>query len=230
MLTPALIWMACAQWPEQPPPAPRDPPSVDTVSEEAAAEALSTDPNRPPRLTTLALQPPGATTLDPVRVVVEAEDPDGDRVSIRVRWLVNGQPLPGESSRSLAPGRARKGQELVVEATLSDGRQSVTELSIPLVVANAPPVFLTRPEELRGALDGVQLRAEDPDGDTLSYRIENGPEGLSVDNKGRVRFVGVEGGEGGRFDATLKVIDSAGDWAGLPLTLTLTPGRPAGAP
>lgn len=227
----ALLGAGCAEWPTEPPPAPRDPPSVDTMSAEAAASVRAATPgNRPPRLTTLSLQPAAPSTLDAVRVTIETDDPDGDRVSVRVRWLLNGQPVPGLDSRSLPPGTARKGQELRVSVTIDDGQAALTEESAAVLIANAPPEFLTRPEELRGDLNGLQLRAADPDGDTLRFELEGGPPGLSVDRKGRLRFEGRPDDPGGRYEATLKVLDSSDDWAGLPLTLTLSPGRPAGAP
>lgn len=228
-MTLPLLWMACAEWPDEPPPSPRDPPSVDTMVEAPSGPPLpqTVEGNRAPRFITLSVQPDKISTLDPARVVVETEDPDGDMVSVRLRWIIDGRKVPGLESRNLPPGSAYKGQKVVVEVEISDGLHTVSEETTPIIVGNAPPRFVTRPEQLRGDINGLQLQAEDPDRDRLVYSLEGGPPGLTVDAKGLLHFQPTVGGEGGRFEAMLKVTDSSGDYAGLPLTLNLSPGQPS---
>jgi hypothetical protein len=140
--------------------------------------------NRPPSMLTVRLAPdepvrPGQT----VEALVEAEDPDGDRLRYEYSWFVNGDSRR-RGEKSFDTRSLRRGDKLRVSVTVSDGRERSTSLrSAEIELANSPPVFSGVPR--RQEVDGVifyQLEARDPDGDrSLRYRLAQGPPGMSID-------------------------------------------------
>ena len=225
-----LVLISCADWPDGPPPAPSTPSPVDTMDEgpsaEPVAEAIPGGPNRPPSLKDLTLGPEAPTSQDDLRVRFEAKDPDGDMVSSAVRWFVNGEPVPGESRDTLRHALFKKGDRVTVEVEANDGRALDTQRPPEVVIGNAPPRLLSSPRDLRGGLDGLQIRAEDPDGDRLTYSVEGGPAGLTIDTAGVLHFQGSAGDAGaGRFNAQVKIADTSGEFVALPVSLDLSAGR-----
>ncbi|MCK6525207.1 Ig domain-containing protein [Myxococcota bacterium] len=225
-----LVLISCADWPDGPPPAPSAPSSVDTMdegpSEAPVAEAAPGGPNRPPAIRDLTFTPEDPTSQDDLRVRFESKDPDGDMVSSAVRWFVNGEPVPGESRDSLRHAFFKKGDRVTVEIEVNDGRATATERPPEVVIGNAPPRLLSSPRDLRGGLDGLQIRAEDPDGDRLTYSVEGGPAGLTIDTAGVLHFQGSASDAGaGRFNAQVKIADSSGEFVALPVSLDLSAGR-----
>jgi hypothetical protein len=68
-----------------------------------------------------------------------AVDPDGDDVQFEVWWLVNGRGVSEEVQ--LTPDLFRRGDEVSVQVTLTDGRETGTTFTAdPVTVVNAPPV------------------------------------------------------------------------------------------
>lgn len=227
-LSSVLLLSACVEKPDGPPPLPDQPPSVDTASFEAPVEeqvARGEGGNLPPKITALELTPTDPTASTDLRVVAQASDPEGGMATLRYAWVVNGRELPGEEGTRLAAARFRKGDHVRVRVSASDGLDTTVQDSAEVQVGNSPPQLITRPSDFRGQLDGFEVKASDPDGDRLSYRIEDGPPGLSVGPDGRVAYSGSEEGGGGTYNAKVVVEDPEGDFVALPLTFTVAAGK-----
>ena len=65
--------------------------------------------NRPPIVRSAKIVPVPVLLNGSAMVQVEAEDPDGDPVAIRRQWLVNGNPIEGETGPSLVPRMLKRG-------------------------------------------------------------------------------------------------------------------------
>lgn len=221
-----LSLLACVDRPDGPPP-PHLPPSVDTAVFEPLQEAADEGrPNRRPRLTTFELGPEVITSTTDAIAKVKANDPDGGMATTRVRWLVNGEAVPGQRSNSLSHTWYQRGDRLQVEVEVSDGIDAFTSRSEQRVVENSPPSIEMPKGGFQGNPDGLQLLASDPDGDTLSYRIEDGPPGMTIDRSGVIHFSGApDPAAAGTFNAKIIAEDTVGAYAVWPLTLTLTPGK-----
>jgi hypothetical protein len=101
-------------------------------------------------------------------VQVEAEDADGDPVAIRRQWLVNGQPIEGETGPSLIPRHLKRGDLLSVEVTPLDNLAAgMPYRTDPVPVGNTPPGVT------RVVLDPSPVRVGDP--------LHAKPEGLDAD-------------------------------------------------
>jgi hypothetical protein len=149
----------------------------------APARATARVGNQPPRVTGVAIEP--RTDLTVGRDVVatpEGDDPDGDRVQFRYRWLIDGE-LLADDGPTLPGDRFERGDEVALEVVAHDGSDDSDAFrSEPIEVANAAPRITSTP----GALgkDGVfryEVTAEDPDGDSaFRYRLVTAPTGMAI--------------------------------------------------
>ena len=80
-------------------------------------------------------------------------------------------------------------------------------------IINSPPSFTTDPRDVR-KLDGLQLRADDPDGDKLTYTLTGAPAGMTIDkDRGVLKYSGTEDEKGGQYELEAKVDDGVGGTA-----------------
>jgi hypothetical protein len=133
--------------------------------------------NRPPVIRSAAIFPAAVAIETELRVEVQSEDMDGDPVTYRYQWLVNGSPASGETTSQFKTDGLKNGDRITVELTPNDGKVDGAALTAnPVTVGNtAPdiaeihlePVPIRRGEQLK-----VKVIAGDPDGDpvTLSYK------------------------------------------------------------
>lgn len=143
--------------------------------------------NAPPEITSVKLVPEVFRPGERLGVEVTGSDPDGDDVTMSYEWTKNGEPA-GEGERLEAA--LAKGDELSVKITPFDGEEYGTPVVLRRKVGNLPPVI---GEDLSYGFDGsvytYQVKAEDPDGDPLSYALSSGPQGMTIDpSTGRVRW------------------------------------------
>jgi len=203
---------------------------MDTMTEEVEpVEEEVEGINRKPKISKLRIDPGEVLAEMDVEVKFRAEDPEGMPVRTSIQWYVNNRKRAGQVARVLKSGFFRKGDKLVVEVKASDGTHEVAARSKEVIVSNSPPRMLTKSGSL-GKLDGVSIRAEDPDGDTLRFFLEEAPPGLSIDSKrGVLRYVPSDDPSvSGTFSTLIVVEDPDGARVVLPLKLSVTPGRPSG--
>jgi hypothetical protein len=150
------------------------------VQEPAAPQA---QPNRPPRVRAMQVDPaPDITAGSDVRVVVNADDPDGDPLEIEYRWFVNGERVDAEGAQ-LSTRSLRRGDTVRVEAVARDGREDSAAMASPLLtVRNGVPEIVSEPEG--AGPDGrfrYQVRVRDPEGDVnLRYKLAEAPRGMRI--------------------------------------------------
>lgn len=139
--------------------------------------------NRAPRLVGLRIDPPGQVRAGRDIVAFPlAEDRDDDSIEFEFTWTVNGRTL-SDSEAVLSTAHLRRGDAISVSVTASDGYDRSPSLSSPPIqLVNAPPWVAHEPivSSLEGSFRHT-VRAEDPDGDRLRYRLETGPEGMGVE-------------------------------------------------
>lgn len=144
------------------------------------------DGNRPPVISSARLVAHALTRNDTVTPEFTTDDPDGDRVTVRYQWLINGAPLAGQTAASLSLGGLRRGDRVSLELTPVDARGAVGQpyRTEPVEVANTPPVVTRVTIEPAAARPGDVLRAvvegSDPDGDPVKYLLEWWRNGQSL--------------------------------------------------
>ncbi len=144
--------------------------SSGTVQPMAKREASAG--NRPPEVVSVALRPNPPGAGQPVKAVVEVEDPDGDRVTLGFVWLLNGEVAPSSGPMLMLP-HALKGDTLELRVTASDGREETTE-ELSVQIGNRAPRLkgLEIDPGVRITSGGplsVTPMAEDPDGDVIEF-------------------------------------------------------------
>ena len=199
----------------------------------------------------ISLEPasPGRTDAVRVRIEVPASDPDGDPITYRTRWTVDGQRRNLPLTTSVLPGTLfRKHQKIEVEVRAFDGklegspaRASITARNIP---PNAPRVEIrpARPRRGDALRAAVVAPAEDPDGDAITYRFEwrkNGAPFQGAVAEGR-EVPGAEVVRADQFELTVTPNDgeangarattlvAVGNTPPIPPRIAIEPARPKG--
>lgn len=157
----------------------------DGVMVSDAMEASARVIDRSPSLTQAILVPSGAVAPgQTINARAGAMDPDGDPVDYEYTWYVNGERREGQGALFATDGLVR-GDSVQAEVRATDGTSwSEPQRTAMVTVGNAHPEITSTPPGLRE--DGefrYQVVAVDPDGDKrLRYSLEQGPDGMSVDD------------------------------------------------
>lgn len=165
--------------------------------------------NAPPTVTKILFQPFPVRVGGHVEAVAESDDPDGDDVTYEFRWFHNGEEVLGVDQQRLSTAEFVRGDEIVVEVTPSDGTDAgEPQRSEPVQVDNSPPqITSSPPPEINGGTYSYAVKATDPDGDELSYSLETGPPGMSIDSgSGLLRWT-ITPDSSGRHQVRIAVSD-----------------------
>lgn len=179
----------------------------------AAAQPVTGRANAAPRVERVALSPsrPQAGTMLEARV--EARDPDGDAVTLRYGWLVDGARVEARGATLLVP-QLRKGAAIELEVVASDGRAESEPVRASARIANRAPV-LSRVdlEPATGLKIGEEVvavaEAGDPDGDLVRFHYDWRVNGKAVRGAGEARFATTGLKRGDRVD--VRVLASDGE-------------------
>ncbi|MEN9785362.1 MAG: hypothetical protein RLZZ299_626 [Pseudomonadota bacterium] len=184
--------------------------------------------NAGPRIAAVTLTPGRPTHTDAIDAKAEVRDPEGDPVTLAWAWYLNDRKLPGEVRARLSSGPYRKGDRIVAEVTATSEGGVARERSEPVTIGNTGPVMRTESWSV-STLPGTTFRAEDPDGDTLTWSLEGAPAGMTIDRNGTVRYQGSEQERGG--DYRVAVIASDGEaFARFEVPVRVSAGKAAARP
>lgn len=136
-----------------------------------------------PKVLSLKLEPALVFPGTMVTAVVETSEPQADSISLDYSWERNGEPVSGQNLEELDTSEFRKGDVLVVLVTPSaGGLTGETQRSRPVVVLNRPPEITSTPAPtITDGLFTYVVTADDPDGDKLSFALEDAPSGMNID-------------------------------------------------
>jgi len=196
--------------PPPPPPAPTPPKEVKAPVEDTGGPTGSARP----RITKLSYSPGRPTTTDHIRLEVKAEDPDGTPVHFKYQWFINEARQVHLKRDNLPAASIERGDVVVCEVTVidRDGQEAMRKTA-EIEIVNSPPVFITDPRQVK-KLDGLQLRAEDPDGDKLTFTLTGAPDGMVIDaSRGVIKYKGSTKEKGGHYEIEAKADDGSGGTA-----------------
>lgn len=175
--------------------------------------------NSLPEITRAKLEPEVFKQGDSIRLEAEAEDADDDEVTISYEWTINGYPAGSGKGPDAA---FKKGDSISVRATPFDGEQRGRAVVLKRKVGNQPPMITEHYDySLEGEVYTYQVKAEDPDGDALTYSLKSAPDGMSIGAEtGLVSWV-LPLDFNGKAHFTVSVSDGQGAEAEQALTLTV---------
>ncbi len=163
--------------------------------------------NTAPVVTGVALNPdPAYVTSTLTCTYATLSDIDGDSVTARYAWFVNGSPLVEEDSSTLAPGTVARGDEVGCMVTPNDGTvDGEGVLSNLVTISNSPPtvsgVTLTPdPAFESSTLTCSAQDPSDPDGDSVSLSYAWTVDGVTVSGQTGATLTGAD------FDKDQEVI------------------------
>ena len=156
----------------------------DVKGEGAVFESSSvTVPNAPPVIRSVALEQEITSAGSRLLARVEAFDADQDDIQFQFRWLRNDKVVLEGAESTVVLSELAQSDIVAVEAIPYDHDGAGKSLrAAPLVVGNNPPKILSVPMMMSsGELYEYAVRAEDPDGDPVSFDLEGGPSGMTID-------------------------------------------------
>ena len=157
----------------------------DVKRESVSFESSSvTVPNAPPVIRSVALEQEVTSAGSRLLAKVEAFDADQDDIQFQFRWLRNDKVVLEGAESTVVLSELAQSDIVAVEATPYDHDGAGKSLrAAPLVVGNNPPKILSAPMMMSsGELYEYAVRAEDPDGDPVSFGLESGPSGMTMDS------------------------------------------------
>ena len=116
--------------------------------------------------------PPGVGQS--VRAVVEAVDPDGDGVRLGYVWSIDGESVPANGAKLDLSRQVRRGAQLEVRVTASDGHAESEPFVATTQIGNRPPRIANLTIQPAGKITAAGpitaiATGDDPDGDPISY-------------------------------------------------------------
>lgn len=159
--------------------------SVVASSAEGEARAEVAIVNSPPRIEQVKLKELRVYHGVDLRVEVKGIDLDGDPLSYRYNWQVNGEELHWEQGAALPGDKFHRGDKVVLRVTPNDGQENGPVFQgVEIIILNGPPKFVSEPpKQFQGQSYQYQVRVDDPDGDQLTYSLETAPKGMEIDPK-----------------------------------------------
>jgi hypothetical protein len=187
-------------------------PSASPSSPATGTESISQEviADTPPGITSLKISPEIPVIGDKIKALVETYDKEGDYVRLDYYWSINGV-QSSESSDTLS-GRFKRGDRISLTVIPDDGKRKGNPKSLTIIIGDALPSIQPLPEShaFNGSEYSYQVKASDPDGDTLTYSLKSAPDGMTIDpSKGLIRW-NVPPDFKGKFPYTVSVADGVG--------------------
>lgn len=164
--------------------------------------------NHPPEVVYVRLSPSLVYPGTVIRAEVEGRDMDGDFVTFYYEWKRNGETIVGELNDELDTNGFMKGDVITLTVTPFDGKDTGTSRrSLPVIVANRPPEITSIPSvSVTDNRYVYQVKATDPDGDSITFSLEDPPPGMTIDPQtGLIEWELPE--EGDSFEIKVMVTD-----------------------
>jgi len=175
--------------------------------------------NAPPAISGIKLMPEVFKPGDTLSIEVKGEDIDEDAVSFLYEWIKNGESA-GKGSSIGTP--LKRGDKISVRITPYDGTDYGNPVVLEREIRNMPPMIVEHKDfSFDDTMYSYQVKAMDPDGDTLAYSLESPPDGMSIDpSTGLLKWV-VPKEFKGKKDVSIAVSDGHGGTAKYSIAITI---------
>jgi hypothetical protein len=165
--------------------------SVEVGTKDFGAQISVSIGNSPPRVVDISSTPAEIYSGTDITVAPVAEDADDDSVDFTYQWLINGEADPVLTEATLAGDKFTKGDTVQVLIVPNDFfADGPTYESYAQPIPNASPRITSEPPQGITSLDyRYQVEVSDPDDSTFTYRLDEAPEGMTIDeNSGLIEW------------------------------------------
>jgi RHS repeat-associated protein len=185
-------------------------------------EVLSQPINQAPVITST----PGlrADLQNPYSYQIAANDPDGDRLTYQLLAAPDGMSI--DSNAGIVRWQPKNGQLGVNSVTVAaydpQGLGAIQTYKLAVLETNNAPLITSLPNlsVVVGSPYRYDLKAIDPDGDAIAYTLTNAPEGVTLDELGRLRWSPLQA-DIGAYPIEVTVTDGRGLSTSQTYTLTV---------
>lgn len=177
--------------------------------------------NAPPEITRLKLLPEVFRPGDTLNIEVEGNDADGDKITFLYAWTRNGEAV-GQGKALGSDVVLKRGDKISVRIIPFDGEVNGKSGVISSEIANFPPIITDHKEfAFDGKVYTYQVRASDPDGDSLTYEASSLENGMTLDAASGLLRWNVPPEFKGSRDVSITVNDGQGGTASYSVTITI---------
>ena len=179
--------------------------------------------NSSPVVQEVWIEPKVAYVTDNLKALVKGSDAEGDFIYYNYQWEKNGSVLSDETKETFEKGRFKKGDSITVTVTPDDREALGTpKRSGPVLISNSPPLIVsTPPTSLEKTTYIYQVKANDPDNDSLAFTLKSGPNGMGIDKKTGLIKWEIRQENKGTYPVEIEVSDSEGARSTQRYTLTI---------
>ena len=166
---------------------------------------------------------------DTVKVETEIKDADNDEVYVRYRWWKNQDVVAETEVASLDTTGFVRGDVLGVTVIPRDAGGEGKKISPPpVVIGNSPPRFTSKPLPVaQRGLYQYLLTAVDPEGDPVSFELQNAPPGMTIDRTAGLISWKIPTDLSGAYRVRIVAEDGQGGSSSQEFELTLPPAPAA---
>ena len=176
--------------------------------------------NSPPTIRSARILPDLPTLSSRLRVEVSTQDIDDDYVAFKYNWTHNGKTV---SEESYFEGDFKRDDMIKVEVTPLDKEGPGKSVRLTSSIFNSIPVISEGTHEFDGNLYTYQVAASDPDGDSLAFTLEEGPEGMTIDPSSGLISWGIDpDNAAGAYEIKVSVKDNHGAKILVPITTVIS--------
>lgn len=138
--------------------------------------------NTPPQIENVEIIPDFIHHGVDVSVEVNYDEPDDDEVSTDVKWYINSK--NSGTGLKLSGSKIKAGDSVYAEVTpMDESDRGETAETKTIIVGNTPPEMVSGPPQISGRKMNYPMKAKDVDGDSVTFRLSEGPSGMDI--KGR---------------------------------------------
>ncbi|MBI4687380.1 MAG: hypothetical protein HY756_06325 [Nitrospirae bacterium] len=136
--------------------------------------------NSTPEIVNIKILPKLIKLGDTVSVEVSGIDIDGDSITFIYEWTKNGRQAGKDKEIG---GLLRRGDKVSIKVTPFDGEIYGSPAILHSEIRNMPPAITEDKKfDFNEKVYTRQIKASDPDGDTLTYSLKNAPAGMTINS------------------------------------------------
>jgi len=173
--------------------------------------------NTAPSIINAKLLPQLPTSVSTFTTQVNSRDIDNDMVSYSYKWFVNDD---YRGNDSFLETEMNRGDIVSVEIAPTDREDTGKSVSLTSQVFNSLPVVTESVPVIKGNIYKHRIDVSDPDGDTLTFTLKKGPEGMSIDQSG-VLFWKIKPDDSGDHDIEVLINDNHGAEILIPISTSI---------